>query len=348
MKKNYRFMDNRFTFYTISGVLIVASILLLLVNGLNYGIDFKGGYVLHVVLTNPSEDNKIKELFDEIFKSVRPDLKADQIVVQTVDNKKNEKREFIIQYPNFLDNMTSENDKIKVKEAINKDFQINLDERRLEVTAENIVKEALHKKYVIEDVPTSGFIGATVGYEMKRQGIIAAILSCVGLLLYLGWRFDFYAATGVVLAVVHDLIITLGFISATKLIPAINIDFDTTVLAAILTLLGYSVNDSIVIFDRIRENTRISKNGTPYKVIVDNSINQSLSRTLNTTITTLLALLALLIFSGTKSSIFAFSLVLIVASIVGTYSSNCLAAPMVEDLFHKGKGEKNSETGAIA
>ncbi|MBR4570868.1 MAG: protein translocase subunit SecF, partial [Candidatus Riflebacteria bacterium] len=124
-------------------------------------------------------------------------------------------------------------------------------------------------------------------------------------------------------------------------IAVMRIEFDTTVLAAVLTLLGYSVNDSIVIFDRIRENIKISKNDVTYGTIVDNSINQSLSRTVNTTITTLLALISLTLYGG--NSIYGFSVALTFGSIIGTFSSNCLAAPLVADLFKLEKKTKNSE-----
>ncbi len=311
---NFRFMDNRYTFYFISGILIVASILLLCIKGLNYGIDFKGGNILHVTFDNPTNETQIKDAFKKIGESNTLYLSdfASGLVVQNVSNSKVKDREFIIQYP------ASKKDSLEASKS------------------HDVIISSLKKllPFSTETLEVSN-IGPTIGEEMKKNGIIAAVISCIGILLYLGWRFDFASASGVVLAIIHDLIITLGFISAMR------IEFDTTVLAAVLTLLGYSVNDSIVIFDRIRENIKISKNDVTYGTIVDNSINQSLSRTVNTTITTLLALIALTLYGG--NSIYGFSVALTFGSIMGTFSSNCLAAPLVSDLFKLEKKTKNSE-----
>lgn len=315
---NIRFMANRFVFYFISGALILASIIGLCVKGFNYGIDFKGGNIIHVTFNEAANEAKIKDAFkamSETYKTTNIEGKplyfsADSIVVQAVAGGQD--REFIIQYPAASVD-TSDT-------AKSHDFILSE------------LKKAM--PYANETLEVSN-VGPTLGEEMKKQGILAAILSCIGILLYLGYRFDFPSAAGVVLAVVHDLLITLGFICFS------GMEFDTTVLAAVLTLLGYSVNDSIVIFDRIRENKRISKTGTPYDVLVDNSVNQSLSRTLNTTITTLLALVALVLYGG--DSIHSFSVALLFGSIIGTYSSNCLAAPMVADLF---LNQKNAEATA--
>ena len=311
---NFRFMENRYTFYFISGILIIASILLLCIKGLNYGIDFKGGNILHITFDNPTNENQIRDAFKKIGETntLYFSKDANALVVQNVANSKVKDREFIIQYP------ASTKDSLEASKS------------------HDAIISNLRKilPFSTETLEVSN-IGPTIGEEMKKNGIIAAVISCIGILLYLGWRFDFASASGVVLAVIHDLLITLGFIAAMR------IEFDTTVLAAVLTLLGYSVNDSIVIFDRIRENIKISKNDVTYGTIVDNSINQSLSRTVNTTITTLLALIALTLYGG--NSIYGFSVALTFGCIIGTFSSNCLAAPLVADLFKLEKKTKNSE-----
>ncbi len=303
-------MDNRKIFYSISIFLVVASLLLLAIKGLDYGIDFKGGNIVHVRFDRVTNEKEIRDAFTKISTDNKLDFikDAQSIKIQNVAN--GDDKEFIIQYP------VTKNDSKESTQA-----------------HDLIVKEL--KKVIPFDINAAEIsnIGPTVGDEMKKNGIIAAILSCIGILLYLGWRFDFHSASGVVIAVVHDLIITLGFIAVMR------IEFDITVLAAVLTLLGSSVNDSIVIFDRIRENTRISKNGVSKKKIFDNSINQSLGRTINTTITTLCPLIALTMYGG--PSIHAFAVALTFGSIIGTYSSICLAAPIVIDLF---KVEKKSES----
>ncbi len=308
---NFKIMKSRKAFYTVSLALVVSSILLLLIKGFNYGIDFKGGNVIHVTFDKETDEKGIKDAFtaikDEINKNEPESNKfyfaPEQIVVQEVADSGS--KEFIIQYPApTMDNKHTAG----IHDAI-------LDELAQLLPYDRSSRQVSN-------------VGPTVGDEMKKQGIQAAILSIIGILLYLAYRFDFHSASGVVIAVVHDLIITLGFISL------MNIEFDTTVLAAVLTLLGYSVNDSIVIFDRIRENKRISKN-TKYADIVDESITQSISRTLNTTITTLLALIALVLYGG--ASIHSFSLVLTVGFIVGTYSSITIAAPSVLDMMGENK-----------
>lgn len=304
---NFNIMKNRKTFYSLSLALVIASILLLLIKGFNYGIDFKGGNVIHLTFEEATDEKGIKDAFVSIRDMVNkndPEGKRfyfapEQIVVQGVANTGS--KEFIIQYP-----------------------AATMDNKSTAEIHDTILEELIKLLPYDKTSRQISNVGPTVGDEMKKQGIQAAILSIIGILLYLAYRFDFHSASGVVIAVVHDLIITLGFISI------MNIEFDTTILAAVLTLLGYSVNDSIVIFDRIRENKRISKN-TNYGDIVDESITQSISRTLNTTITTLLALVALVLYGG--ASIHSFSVVLTVGCIVGTYSSITIAAPCVLDIM---------------
>ena len=298
MKKvEHKFVETRRVFYTISIILIIAAIVSLFGKGLNYGIDFKGGNIIHVTFNNVTNDNAIREVFKGIQGLY---FSADQITIQNVAS--GEDKEFIIQYPAATRDNIETN---KVQDEILKKLKASIE-------------------YSDDSLEVSS-IGPTVGDEMKKQGIIAAFLSCIGILLYLSYRFDFVSASGVVIAVVHDLIVTLGFISI------VGFEFDTTILAAILTLLGTSVNDSIVIFDRIRENSRISKIGTKYEVIVNNSINQSLDRTYNTTLTTLIALLALAFLGG--DSIKGFAIALTFGSIIGTYSSICIAPTCVLDIF---------------
>ena len=315
---NIRFMENRNIFYFISLTLLVVSVLLLSIKGLNYGIDFKGGNILHVTFDNPTNENAIRDAFKKIGEtnSLYFSKDANALVVQNVANSKVKDREFIIQYP------------ASTKES-------------LEVSKSHDVIISSLKKIIpfsTETLEVSN-IGPTIGEEMKRNGMLAAVISCIGSLLYLGWRFDFASATGVVIAIVHDLLITLGFIAAMR------IEFDTAVLAAVLTLLGYSVNDSIVIFDRIRENIKISKNDVTYGKIIDNSINQSLARTVNTTITTLLALIALTLYGG--NSIHGFAVALTFGCVIGTFSSNCIAAPVVSDLFKMEKKTKGSDNSGF-
>lgn len=161
------------------------------------------------------------------------------------------------------------------------------------------------------------FVGPQVGEELTEQGGLAMIYALIGILIYIMIRFQWRFAPGAVIALVHDVLFIIGFFALFQL------DFDLTVLAALLAVIGYSLNDTIVVFDRIRENFRKMRKGTPLEVI-NNSINQTLARTVMTSVTTLLVLVALFIFGG--EVIHAFSLALILGVLVGTYSSIYVAS----------------------
>jgi len=156
------------------------------------------------------------------------------------------------------------------------------------------------------------FVGPQVGEELTEQGGLAMLYALIGILIYVTLRFEYRFSLGAVGALVHDVIITLGVFSL------LQVEFDLTVLAALLAVIGYSLNDTIVVFDRIRENFRRMRKGTP-EAIMNASINQTLSRTLMTSATTLLVLLALFFIGG--EIIHAFALALIVGVFIGTYSS---------------------------
>ncbi len=161
------------------------------------------------------------------------------------------------------------------------------------------------------------FVGPQVGEELTEQGGLALLYAIIGILIYVYFRFQWQFSLGSVAALVHDVIITLGLFSI------IQMEFDLTVLAALLAVIGYSLNDTIVVFDRIRENFRKMRKGTPEDVM-NASINQTLSRTIMTGVTTLLVLLALYILGGEVIHAFAFAL--IAGIVVGTYSSIYIAS----------------------
>ena len=161
------------------------------------------------------------------------------------------------------------------------------------------------------------FVGPQVGEELTEQGILAVIYALIGIFLYVMFRFQWRFSAGAVAALVHDVIITMGIISILQL------EFDLTVVAALLAVIGYSLNDTIVVFDRIRENFPRMLKSTPIEVI-DRSLNETLARTIVTGLTTLLVLIALFVFGG--EIIHAFAFTLIVGIVVGTYSSIYVAS----------------------
>ncbi len=167
------------------------------------------------------------------------------------------------------------------------------------------------------DVRRVDFVGPQVGEELREDGGLAVLYALIAILIYVSLRFEYRFSLGAVAALIHDVVITLGVFSILQL------DFDLSVLAAILAVIGYSLNDTIVVFDRIRENFRRIRKRTPIE-IVNTSINQTISRTLMTSFTTLLVLISLYTFGG--EVIASFALALIIGVIVGTYSSIYVAS----------------------
>ena len=161
------------------------------------------------------------------------------------------------------------------------------------------------------------FVGPQVGEELQQKGGTATLFALIGILIYVSLRFQFKLAIGAVAALTHDVLLTLGIFSF------FQVPFDLTVLAALLAVIGYSLNDTIVVFDRIRENFRVMRKAESMDV-ANTSINQNLSRTIMTSLTTMLVLLALFYFGG--EIIHAFSLALILGVVIGTYSSIYIAS----------------------
>jgi len=163
------------------------------------------------------------------------------------------------------------------------------------------------------------FVGPQVGDELKEDGILALIYAMIGILIYVALRFQMRFSIGAVVATIHDVIITVGFFVITRM------DFDLSVLAAILAVIGYSLNDTVVVFDRIRENFHKLRKTAPVDVM-NVSLNETLSRTIMTGLTTLLVLVALFIFGG--ETLQGFSTALIIGILIGTYSSIYIASPV--------------------
>jgi len=170
-------------------------------------------------------------------------------------------------------------------------------------------------------------VGPKVGNELKTNALIAIVLSLIGILIYLAFRFKFIFAVGAVVALFHDVLITIGLYAALYgVIPGLNLEIDLTVVAAFLTLIGYSVNDTVIVFDRVRENLKIHKT-MDLEELINQSVNRTMSRTILTAGTVLLAVLVLLIFGG--EVLRAFSFTLFFGTITGTYSSIFIASALV-------------------
>lgn len=280
---------------SLSGMLAAAALIVVLTQGLNLSVDFTGGTSALYSVSDGVTVNDVRSAIDEL---ALPGITGGSATVQEVEDT----------------TVTQEGDAARRLISV----RLNIPETVAgsDVFANNLA-EALDAELLSAD-----FVGPAVGSDL-RQGAIYAVLVALGLiLLYVGWRFwpNWIVAVVAIIAVVHDVGIVLGFLSIA------NAEFSIPVLAAILFVVGYSLNDSIIIADRIRENLRRIRAGS-YAEIVELSVNQTLSRTLVTSGTTLLPVLALLFFGG--SVLRDFSLALLVGIGFGTYSSIFILAPMV-------------------
>ena len=278
-KLNIDFMGKRKLALTASGVLIVISIVAMAARGLNLGIDFTGGTLVEV---GYSDSVQLEPVREALLASG-----LDDAIVQHFGTS----RDVLIRLP------VAESDRDKA-------------------SLSNRVIRALEPTGSLE-VRRVEFVGPQVGGELRDKGGLAMLYALIGILVYVALRFEWRFSLGSVAALVHDVVLVVGFFALTQT------EFDLTVLAALLAVIGYSLNDTIVVFDRIRENFRRIRKSTSEKVI-NTSINQTFSRTLMTSITTLLVLIALFLFGG--EVIHAFSIALIVGVLVGTYSSIYVAS----------------------
>ncbi len=271
-----------------SVILILVSIGSLVINGMQFGMDFTGGTQIQVSYSEPQDLEEVRGIVRNIG------------------------------FQNFevVNFRTDQDVQIRIQETGSADV-----DQREAAQATDIVLEALRANTSAEiEVLGTGFIGSQVGEELREQGGLGMLVALIMIMIYIAIRFQFKFSVGAVAALAHDVIITLGFFSLFK------IDFDLTVMAAVLAVIGYSLNDTIVVSDRIRENFRLLRKTEPEELI-NISITQTFSRTIITSLTTLLVLLALFIFGG--DMIHGFATALIVGVLIGTYSSVYVAAEVL-------------------
>ena len=272
-------------FNLISISLVIVSILLLFFKGLNFGVDFKGGTLIELRTTDKEIDiSMLRKSFNKM------DLGDINVKKFGNDNDYLVKFEKKNSKPDFIETI-----KKNLVNSIGNTFNF----RRVEN------------------------VGPKVSSELLKSGIIAIALSLAAMLFYIWIRFEWQFSLGAILALFHDVIITLGFFSLFKL------EINLSIVAAILTIVGYSMNDTVVIYDRVRENLRKFSDIKIFE-LTNISINETLSRTIITSITTLLALLSIFIFGG--EILKGFSLAMILGVIFGTYSSIYIANPILVNL----------------
>jgi preprotein translocase subunit SecF len=273
-------------FSILSSFLIIISLLLLIFKGLNFGVDFKGGTLIEI---RTSKNNANISMIRDSFKQ----MNLGNVNVKQFGNE----TDFIVKFEkkNSNDSEFIKNIKSKLSSSIGDDFSF----RRVEN------------------------VGPKVSSELLKSGIIAIALSLAAMLFYIWIRFEWQFSIGAILALFHDVIITLGLFSL------LNLEINLSIVAAILTIVGYSMNDTVVIYDRVRENLKKYSDIKIFE-LSNISINETLSRTIITSATTLLALLSIYIFGGEILKGFSFAMILGV--IFGTYSSIYIANPLLVKL----------------
>jgi preprotein translocase subunit SecF len=268
--------------FVLSIVVIGAALFSLSTNWLNWGLDFTGGTLIEVGFEQPAD-----------LEQIRSSLEAEGFGDATVQNFGSSREVMVRLRPR--DDVQGEVLGNQILSAIEKGTGESVEMRRIE------------------------FVGPNVGDELAEAGGMAIIVSLICILLYVSMRFEWRLAAGAVLALAHDIIITIGVFSF------LQIEVDLTIIAALLTVVGYSLNDTIVVFDRIRENFRKMRKGEPAEII-NGSISQTLSRTLITSATTLFVVIAL--FTQGGANIHGFATALLLGIVVGTYSSIYVASAL--------------------
>ena len=277
---NFNFMKWHKNAIYVSSFLILISLLSVLTKGLNYGVDFNGGTIIEISFEN-----------DAPIEDIRNYLVENNYTKSSVQYFGSNK-DLLIRMPNIASSD--------------------------EATLSNTLVAELNNKYNFS-LNRVEYVGAQVGEELRDQGITAALIALLLIMIYIALRFEYRFSIGAILALLHDVFLIIGIFSITQ------IEFNLSVFAAILAVIGYSLNDTIVVFDRIRENFKSSIAENVNTISITNeSINQTLSRTLITSLTTLLVLVSLIIFGG--EILFGFSFALISGVIVGTYSSIYIAS----------------------
>ena len=280
------FMSARIGGFIFSTILIILSFVAFHYNGLNFGIDFKGGTLIEIETVEEVDLGEIRSNLNS--------LSIGDVQVQEFGSTKN----ILIRVEQQEGGDSVQQNVVEVvKASLDNNITTSISYRRTEV------------------------VGPKVSGELIQSGIIAIVVAVMAMLIYIWFRFEWQFSLGAVIALVHDVILTIGVFCFTQL------EFNLPIIAAILTIVGYSMNDTVVVYDRVRENLRKNRS-KPIGQLLDLSINETLSRTVITSVTTLLALVSLYVFGG--SVIKGFTFAMIWGVVVGTYSSIFVAAPFLK------------------
>ena len=307
---NFPIVDSRRAGYVVSGVLLLASLVAIVTRGLELGIDFRGGMEFVVESSIPIAPTEVRGPLTEALGQT-PEVKtysdvsaegADALLIRTLEG----------------DLETNE-----VQESI--------------VAAIDVAFPEAEPRVIKTDV-----VGPRFADDLKRGSIFAVFGSLLVIFIYVMLRFEWRFGLGAVAALLHDVLITLGVFSILRGLLPFSLQIDQAIIAAFLTIVGYSLNDTVVIFDRIREYTNLFKT-EPYNQVVNKSVNTTLSRTVITSSTTLLVVVTLFIFGGEVLRGFAFALIF--GILIGTYSSVFVATPVVVELHNRAAARKPAVRG---
>ncbi len=295
----WNFIPKRKTFYVISGILILAGIASFMTKGLSYGVDFNGGRSYLVSFDESVSNSDVRNALSGAFET------APEVKTFGSDNQ------------------------VKITTS----FMINSEDPTVDDQVESLLIEGLAGVGTNAQILSSQKVGPTIADDIKNSSLLAILFSLVVIFLYILLRFrKWQYGLGAVIAIFHDVIIVLAIFSIFWGILPFSLDIDQAFIAAILTVVGYSINDTVVVFDRIREFLNSYKK-RELEEVVNDALNSTLSRTINTSLSTFFVLLMIFIFGGEVIRGFAFALMIGVA--VGTYSSLCVASPIVVDLTKK-------------
>ena len=309
---NINFIGKRKVAFVISGIVILAGIVSLIVNGgPKYGIDFTGGTLLE--LDFEPDDPNAEPIEIQKIRDVLASQGFGDAEIQEFGNPNN------------------------ILVTIKSGIEVRGEESKLTEILQNEFPQYAGNKDVSEFVRRSEHVGAKIGKELRGKAYKAILIALLGIILYIWWRFELTFGAAAVLALFHDVIITIGLFSM------FGREINLPVIGALLAIVGYSLNDTIVVFVRIREDLKVYRK-EKYESIINHSINEVLSRTVITSLTTLVVVLSLFILGGEVIHDFAFAL--LCGVIVGTYSSIFIASPVLVEYYNRYSKKSKSSRGS--
>jgi preprotein translocase subunit SecF len=287
---NVDFLRLRRVSMAVSALLLIISIGAMAVRGLNYGLDFTGGVLIEVKYDQPVEVSEVRAALDAVG--------FDRAVVQSIGGAR----------------------EVSIRLQASDDKAADTATKKSEQVAADVMKALKEKRSDATMTHDPDYVGPQVGEELKSDGIVAVLFVIVGIMIYIGIRFEWRFAVAAIASEFHDTLITVGFYAVTQH------EFDITVLASVLAVVGYSINDKVVVFDRVRELFRSTRRAEPVEIL-NKAINSTLSRTIITALFTAITMVALYLFGGPV--VHGFALTMLIGIVIGTLSSIFFASPIL-------------------